>query len=249
MKTNYFDIIAGVLLGDTATYLFIICLDYVLRTSIDIMNDNGFKLAKERSRRYPAQTITDANYADDIALLANRPTQAETLRHSLERAATVGTGLHVRADKTEYVCFNQRGDISTLNGSSLKLVDKFIYLGSSVSSTEIDINPRLTKLWKAIDRLSIIWKSDLTDKIKHCFFQGTVMTILLHGCTTWTLLKVWTKSLTATTQECCELYWTRHGGNTRQNSNFTATFHPSRQLSKLDERDMQDTAGEVKTSS
>ena len=65
-----------------APYLFIICLDYVLRTSIDIMKDNGFKLAKDRSRRYPAQTITDADYANDIALLANTPTQAETLLQS-----------------------------------------------------------------------------------------------------------------------------------------------------------------------
>ena len=74
-----------VLQGDTlAPYLFIICLDYVLRTSIDIMKDNDFKLAKERSKRYFTQTITDANYADDIALLANKPAQAETLLPSLE---------------------------------------------------------------------------------------------------------------------------------------------------------------------
>ena len=59
---DYFDIVTGVLQGDSlAPYLFIICLDYVLRTSIDIMKYNGFKLAKERSRRYPAQTITDVN--------------------------------------------------------------------------------------------------------------------------------------------------------------------------------------------
>ena len=43
------------------SYLFIICLDYVLRTSLDLMKENGFQLAKERSRRYPAQTITDAD--------------------------------------------------------------------------------------------------------------------------------------------------------------------------------------------
>ena len=50
--TDYFDIVVGVLPGDTlAPYLFIICLDYVLRMSIDKMKDNGFKLAKERSRR------------------------------------------------------------------------------------------------------------------------------------------------------------------------------------------------------
>ena len=86
--TEYFDIVAGVLQGDTlAPYLFIICLDYVLRTSIDKIKENGFELTKKRSRRYPATTITDADYADDIAILANTPDQAETLLHSLERAA------------------------------------------------------------------------------------------------------------------------------------------------------------------
>ena len=73
--TDYFDIETGVLQGDTlAPYLFIIWLDYVLRTSIDRMKENGFKLAKERSRRYSAQTIKDSDYADDIALLANSAT-------------------------------------------------------------------------------------------------------------------------------------------------------------------------------
>ena len=95
----------------------------------------------------------------------------------------------MNAHKTEYICFNQTGDISTINGSSLKLVDKFTYLGSSVSSTETDINMRLTKARTAINRLSVIWKSNLTDKIKRSFFQPAVVSILLHGCTTWTLTK------------------------------------------------------------
>ena len=78
--TDNFNIVAGVLQGDTlALYLFIICLDYVLRTSIDKIKENGFKLTKERSWRYPTKTITNADYADDIALLANAPTQTETL--------------------------------------------------------------------------------------------------------------------------------------------------------------------------
>ena len=81
------------------------------------------------------------------------------------------------------------GDISTLDGTSLKLVDKFTDQESSVSSTEKDIDTRLTKAWTAIDRLSIIWKSDLTDKMKRGFFQATVVSILLYGCTTWTLTK------------------------------------------------------------
>ena len=112
----------------------------------------------------------------------------------MERA-TAGMGLHVNAHKTEYVCYNQTGDISTLDGTPLKLVDKFTYLGSSVSSTEKDIDTRLTKAWKAIDRFSILWKSDLTDKMKRSFFQAAVVSILLYECTTWTLTKRLEKKL------------------------------------------------------
>ena len=100
----------------------------MLRTSIDKIKENGFELTKKRSRRYPAKTITVADYADDIAIRANTPNQAETLLHSLELAAAA-IGRHVNAHKTEYMCFNQTGDISTLDRSSLKLVDKFTYLG------------------------------------------------------------------------------------------------------------------------
>ena len=123
--TDYFDSVAGVLHGDTlAPYFFIVRLDYVLRTSIDKIKENGFTLTKERSRSYPAKTITAIDYANDIKLLANTPAQAETLLHSMERAAA-SIDLHINAHKTEHMCFNQTSDISTLNGSSLKLFDKF----------------------------------------------------------------------------------------------------------------------------
>ena len=83
--TEYFDIVAGVLQGDTlAPYLFIICLDYVLRTSTDKIREICFEMTKKRSRSYPAKTITDADYADDKAILANSPNQAETRLHSLK---------------------------------------------------------------------------------------------------------------------------------------------------------------------
>ena len=101
---------------------------------------------------------------------------------------------------------------------SLKLVDKFTYLGSSVSSTEKDIDTRLTKAWTAIDRLSIIWKSDLTDKRKRSFFQAAVVSILLYGCTTWTLTKRlekkldgnYTRMLRAVLNKSWRQYTTRH---------------------------------------
>ena len=92
------------------------------------------------------------------------------------------------------MCFNQTGDISTLNGNTLKLVDKFTYLGSSVSSTETDINAT-SKGIDSYDRLSVIWKSDLTDKMKRSFFQAAIVSILLYECTTWTLTKRIVKKL------------------------------------------------------
>ena len=72
------------------------------------------------------------------------------------------------------------------NGSPLELVDKFTYLSSL---TEKDINTRLAMAWAAIDRLSVKWKSDLTDKMKRSFFQAAVVSILLYGYSTWTLTK------------------------------------------------------------
>ena len=82
-----------------------------------------------------------------------------------------------------------------LDGTSQKLIDKFTYLGSNVSSTEKDIDTRLTKVWAAIDKLSIIWKSNLTHKMKRSFFQAEVVSIQLYGGTTWSLTKRLEKKL------------------------------------------------------
>ena len=72
------------------------------------MKANGFKLAKKRSKRDPAQTITDADYTNDIGLLTNTLALAESRQHSLEQAEG-GIDLHINTDKTEYMRFNQRG--------------------------------------------------------------------------------------------------------------------------------------------
>ena len=131
----------------------------------------------------------------------------------MEQAAA-GNGLHFNAHKMEYMCFNQTDDISKLNSSSLKLFDKFTYLGSCVSSTETDIDTWPAKAWTAINRLSVIWKSDLTDKRKYSFFQAAVMLILLYGCTTWTLTKWMEKKLdvnyTGMLQAILNKSWRQH---------------------------------------
>ena len=159
---------------------------------------------------------------EKLKIPANTLKQAETLLHSLERAAA-GIGLHVNAHKTEYICFNQTGDITTLDGTPQKLVHKFTYLGSSVSSTEKDIDTRLTKAWAAIDRLSIIWKSDLTDKKKRSFFQAAVVSILLYGCTTWTL----TKRLKKLDGNYTRILWVILNKSWRQHPHKAPTIRPT----------------------
>ena len=83
----------------------------------------------------------------------------------------------------------------------MKLVDKFTYLASSVSSTETDISTRLTKAWTATESLSVIWKSERTDKIKRSLFQAAIMSILLYGCTIRTLNKRMEKKYDGNTQD------------------------------------------------
>ena len=101
-------------------------------------------------------------------LLSNTHTPTESLLESQKQAAG-DIGLHVNADKTECRSSNKKGNISTLIGGSLKWFDKLMYLRSSVSSTENDINMQLANAWTAINTLSIIWKSDLSDKVKRIF--------------------------------------------------------------------------------
>ena len=67
------------------------------------------------------------------------------------------------------MCFKQEEAISTLSGKLLKLRDQFKYHISNITSTESDVSIHLGKMWTAIDRLSIIWKSDLFDQIKDFF--------------------------------------------------------------------------------
>ena len=67
--------------------------------------------------------------------------------NSLEQMA-VGIGLYVNVNKTDVMCFKQKGTISTVNSKPLIFVDQFTYIGSNISSTENDV--------ETIDKLLII---------------------------------------------------------------------------------------------
>ena len=116
--------------------------------------------------------MTDADYTDDVALLANTPTPAIPLLHSREPATARGIGLYVKVNKSKDICFKQEAAISTPTDKPRKLEDKFIYLDSNITSTDRDVNIRLAKTWCAFDRLSILSKSDESNKNKTEFLPS-----------------------------------------------------------------------------
>ena len=61
---------------------------------------------KTRSRWYPAETMTNANDADDLALLLNILAQVKSLRQSLKQAA-IGIGLIINTNKIELMSLKQ----------------------------------------------------------------------------------------------------------------------------------------------
>ena len=121
---EFFHILAGVLQGDTlAPFLFVICLDYVLRISVDKCNEYGLTLELARSRRFHTKKITDADYADDLALLSDNSYNAQKLLHILEKSVAF-IGLHV--DETLNKKF-----------SLFKKVEDIVYLGCNIEQIKV----------------------------------------------------------------------------------------------------------------
>ena len=190
-ETNPINIMAGILQGDTlAPFLFLIVLDYVLRKSLDQNRSKGLELRPRQSSRNPAIHLTDADFADDLALLSNTLEGAQLLLRSLESAANC-VGLYLNERKTEYMSYNQPDNrletIKTTSDYTLKHVDDFKYLGSYISSSQRDFNARKGMAWSARNDLDRIWRSKLDTRIKIKIFRATVEPILLYGSETWTL--------------------------------------------------------------
>ena len=79
---QHIHITVGVLQSDTLEYfLFIICLDYILRKSLDLHHDLGVTLFKKNSSRYQSIKIINVDYADDLVILTDTLKDATKLLH------------------------------------------------------------------------------------------------------------------------------------------------------------------------
>ena len=197
-ETDLFDIVAGVLQGDTlAPYLFTIVLDYTMRQAVgDSEEKLGFELERRKSSRHPAVTISDLDFADDIALLSENNEQAQQLLQNLEEESAK-VGLHLNGKKTKVMAYNQETpiDITTRSGERLEVVDNFKYLGSWMESSEKDFEIRKALAWSSCHKLKKIWNSSLSRTIKVRLFIATVESVLLYGSEAWTITKALEKRI------------------------------------------------------
>ena len=191
-ETTFFNILAGIFQGDTlAPFLFITVLDYSLRQAFKIADSEcGIIIEPRKSQRHPEIRIRDLAYADDIALLNKSVSLAEDLLHCVEISA-MQVGLHLNASKTEIVTCNIKDppNIKSFNGSNLKHVTNFKYLGAYVPNSSYDFNSRKALAWSAMNKLDCIWKSNLNKSLKLRFFRACIESILIYNSETWTLTR------------------------------------------------------------
>ena len=135
----------------------------------------GLQLERRRSRRNPPVTITDLDFADDLALLTEEIHQAQEVLSRLEDEAEK-VRLYFNAKKTKLQVFNYEVpvEVKTKTGKVLEIVDNFKYLGAWIESTSKDFAVRKALAWSACHKMKKIWKSSLSRKMKIRLFLSTV---------------------------------------------------------------------------
>ena len=193
-ETEQFLIDTGVLQGDPlAPFLFIICLNYTLRSAIT--DSDGLTLKRGRSSYHPAVVLPDLDYADEIALLENPIKSAQDLLIRVEKACQ-DVGLFLNAPKTKYMHLNPSTNTTLVSsdGSPIEIVQDFKYLGGYTDSG-YDMNTHIGQAWSALNSLDRVWKASVKKETKLKVFKASVKTILLYSSDSWSLNVALSKKL------------------------------------------------------
>ncbi|XP_069960323.1 RNA-directed DNA polymerase from mobile element jockey [Cherax quadricarinatus] len=143
-------------------------------------------------------TINDLLFADDCTL--NAASEA-AMQHSVDKFSDAcnNFGLTISTTKTEVMHQPAPGKTYvepniTINGQRLNAIDKFTYLGSTLSRNVViddEVNARLAKASATFGKLhKNVWnRRGITTSTKIKVYRAIVLTTLLYGCETWTVYK------------------------------------------------------------
>ncbi|XP_038070002.1 uncharacterized protein LOC119739220 [Patiria miniata] len=145
---------------------YMIVVDEILTQSLDCIHDKGLTIKQKKSRHHQSLHLTDLDYVDDLALTADHLCDAQDLLTSLENAAAK-VGLFLNAKRTEYMTINEESHypIYTSDGTQLKEVSDFRYLGSYVADSKKDFFTRKGIAWSACNKLHNVRQVPVTSFI------------------------------------------------------------------------------------
>lgn len=167
-------------------------------------------------------TLEDLDFADDIALLSSRHDHMQEKTNRLSHFASQ-TGLQLNTQKTEEMRLNTSSQRKLeVDGNEIQKVDKFIYLGTVIStkdSTQKDIKNRLAKARTAFQKLRNIWRSkQYSRKTKIKLYNSNVKPVLLYGSECWRVTKADMRALSSFHHSClrqiCRIFWPNTISNT-----------------------------------
>jgi hypothetical protein len=155
--------------------------------------------------------IRDLLFADDCALNASSESDMQCSMDQFSRACD-NFGLTISIKKTEVLYQPAPGKQYVepsikVHGSDLKAVEKFTYLGSTLSravTIDDEINNRVAKASAAFGRLRPnVWeRRGIHLKTKLEVYKAVVITTLLYGCETWTVYARHAKQLNRLHMSC-----------------------------------------------
>ena len=169
------------------------------------MDGSVFNLRRLQAKtKVSEDSINDLLFADDCALNATSEANMQQSADIFSEACS-NFGLTISTKKTEVMHQPAPGKQYiepniNINGQRLNVVDKFTYLGSTLSRNVViddEINTRLAKASAAFGRLGQnVWdRRGITTLTKIKVYKAVVLTTLLYGCETWTVYSRHSKKL------------------------------------------------------
>jgi len=195
LLTDWFLVLAGVKQGDVISpLLFNIMIDWILRSSVDNIKEEGVKVIPRKSSRYPASYVTDRGFADDLAATS---TTAQGLQKLITAISTTSLAanlkMNVKKTKVMYDDSYSPDHVFTLDGNSLEAVEEYKYLGSYITkdnNINRDIDIRIGKAYGSFSGLDSIWRDKkISAKTKMKIYRCSVRSTLTYACETWALTK------------------------------------------------------------